>query len=108
MENENQKWKRIIKSKRKPFDLQFGEVWRYRDLIALFVKREFISKYKQTHKVNYLVCFIFLHLMIVLRASHLLHSDIQTHGFQMYLMHLHFLLYHQRIHIPLSLSHMYQ
>jgi len=48
MANENQKWKRIIKSKRKPFDLQFGEVWRYRDLIALFVKREFISKYKQT------------------------------------------------------------
>ena len=67
-----------------------------------------ISEYKQTHKVNYLVCFILLHLMIGLRASHLLHSDIQMHGFQMYLMHLHFLLYHQRIHIPLSLSHMYQ
>ncbi len=43
-----EQWKTIIKPKGKVFDLQLGEVWKYRDLIGLFVKREFISKYKQT------------------------------------------------------------
>lgn len=30
------------------FDLKLNEVWSYRDLILLFVKRNFVSKYKQT------------------------------------------------------------
>ena len=30
------------------FDIHLNEVWRYRDLIKLFVKRNFISQYKQT------------------------------------------------------------
>lgn len=30
------------------FDIDLKEVWRYRDLISLFVKRNFVSKYKQT------------------------------------------------------------
>jgi lipopolysaccharide transport system permease protein len=29
-------------------DLQLGELWRYRDLIVLFFKRDFVSTYKQT------------------------------------------------------------
>jgi lipopolysaccharide transport system permease protein len=29
-------------------DLQLREVWRYRDLLLLFVKRDFIAQYKQT------------------------------------------------------------
>jgi len=30
------------------FDIHLGELWRYRDLIMLFVKRDFVSVYKQT------------------------------------------------------------
>ena len=30
------------------FDMDLREVWRYRDLICLFVRRNFVSKYKQT------------------------------------------------------------
>lgn len=38
----------IITSKKKIFDLNLKEIWKYRDLIFLFVKRDFVSKYKQT------------------------------------------------------------
>ena len=37
-----------ISSKHRWFDLNLKEVWRYRDLIVLFTKRNFIVKYKQT------------------------------------------------------------
>ncbi|MCX6327204.1 MAG: ABC transporter permease [Bacteroidia bacterium] len=30
------------------FDLKFKDVWRYRDLLVMFVKRDFVSFYKQT------------------------------------------------------------
>lgn len=30
------------------FDLKLQEIWRYRDLLILFVRRDFVSKYKQT------------------------------------------------------------
>lgn len=46
--SETTNWQTVIKSKGRLFDLQLKETWRYRDLIALFVRREFISKYKQT------------------------------------------------------------
>lgn len=39
---------KLITSESKRFDFNLQEVWHYRDLIMLFVKREFISKYKQT------------------------------------------------------------
>jgi len=41
-------WDLVIESKRKLFDLQFREVIRYRDLVWLFVKRDFTTQYKQT------------------------------------------------------------
>jgi lipopolysaccharide transport system permease protein len=41
-------WTEIISSKKALFDLQLAEVWRYRDLLILFVKRDFIATYKQT------------------------------------------------------------
>ena len=41
-------WDLIIKPKGKLFDLQLKEVWRYRDLLFLFVKRDFTAQYKQT------------------------------------------------------------
>lgn len=30
------------------FDLRLKEIWRYRDLLVLFVRRDFVAKYKQT------------------------------------------------------------
>ena len=38
----------VIKSKRGLFEIDFKELWKYRDLVFLFVKRNFTSKYKQT------------------------------------------------------------
>lgn len=38
----------IIKPKKGLLDVRLDEIWRYRDLIYLFVKRDFISVYKQT------------------------------------------------------------
>ena len=44
----DEKWSLIITPKRKLFDLQIRELIRYRDLIFLFVKRDFVTQYKQT------------------------------------------------------------
>ncbi len=41
-------WDLIIKPQNRLLDLQLREVWRYRDLLILFVKRDFIAQYKQT------------------------------------------------------------
>ena len=41
-------WTMIIRPKRHWLDLQLGELWRFRDLIALFVWRDFVTYYKQT------------------------------------------------------------
>lgn len=41
-------WDLIIKPKDKWYNLQLGEIWRYRDLLMLFVRRDFVSVYKQT------------------------------------------------------------
>lgn len=38
----------IITAKRSFFNLNLKEVWRYRDLVLMFVKRDFITHYKQT------------------------------------------------------------
>jgi len=47
-ENEAKKWDLIIEPKRQLLDLRLGELWKYRDLIALFVRRDFVAAYKQT------------------------------------------------------------
>ena len=38
----------VIKPKTGWFDINLGELWRYRDLIGMFVKRDFVTFYKQT------------------------------------------------------------
>lgn len=38
----------IIRPKRHAFDINFKEIWQYRDLLAMFVKRDVITVYKQT------------------------------------------------------------
>ena len=44
----NQPFKTVITSKHRLFDLHIKETFSYRDLIFLFVKRDFTAKYKQT------------------------------------------------------------
>lgn len=41
-------WDLVITPRKKWYDLQLRDVWRYRDLIALFVRRDFVSRFKQT------------------------------------------------------------
>ena len=43
-----QRYETVIKPKRAWFDLNLKELFRYRDLIMLFVRRTFVSQYKQT------------------------------------------------------------
>ncbi len=38
----------IIRPKRHAFDINFKEIWAYRDLLKMFVKRDIITVYKQT------------------------------------------------------------
>ena len=46
--SEDDTWDLEIKPQHSVFDLQLKEVWRYRDLMLLFVKRDFAAQYKQT------------------------------------------------------------
>ena len=41
-------WTLIIKPKSAWFDLNLSDLWRYRDLLLMFVRRDFVSVYKQT------------------------------------------------------------
>ena len=45
---QEEKWDIVIKPKDKLFSVDFKELWAYRDLCSLFVKRTIITKYKQT------------------------------------------------------------
>lgn len=41
-------WTEIIRPKNNLLDLKLKELWRYRDLVMMFVKRDFVANYKQT------------------------------------------------------------
>lgn len=41
-------WDLIIEPQRRLLDLRLGELWKYRDLVMLFVRRDFVAAYKQT------------------------------------------------------------
>lgn len=43
-----QKWTETIEDKNSLFDLKLKEVWKYKDLVYMFVKRDFVSSFKQT------------------------------------------------------------
>ncbi len=43
-----QDWDLVIEPHRAWWDLRLGQLWRYRDLIMLFIWRDFVSTYKQT------------------------------------------------------------
>ena len=42
------KWDLIISSKKDWFNLDLKNIWRYRDLIIFFIKRDILTEYKQT------------------------------------------------------------
>lgn len=46
--SQSEDWSLVIKGKTSLFDLKFQDLWRYRDLLWMFVKRDFVSFYKQT------------------------------------------------------------
>ncbi|KIA84923.1 ABC transporter permease [Kaistella solincola] len=48
MTEPQQTWTETIESSHSLFDLKLKEVWRYKDLVYMFVKRDFISSFKQT------------------------------------------------------------
>lgn len=45
---EQEKWELVIQPKKLWLDLHLRDLWRYRDLVTLFVKRDFVTFYKQT------------------------------------------------------------
>lgn len=46
--HQSEDWDLVIKGHASLFDLKFNDLWRYRDLLLMFVKRDFVSFYKQT------------------------------------------------------------
>ena len=44
----NEEWTLILRPQRAWWDLRLNELWQYRDLILLFVWRDFVAYYKQT------------------------------------------------------------
>ena len=48
MENTDQSWTTIIKPREKLLQVDFKELWRYRDLCGLFIRRNITTQYKQT------------------------------------------------------------
>ena len=46
--NDGENWDLVIRSRNSWFDLRLREIWHYKDLIVLFIKRDFSAQYKQT------------------------------------------------------------
>lgn len=45
---QEEQWTEVIKPHSNLLDLRISELWRYRDLVLMFVRRDFVSNYKQT------------------------------------------------------------
>lgn len=45
---ESENWDLVIQPQKKLLDVNLQEIWDYRDLVALFVRRDLVSKFKQT------------------------------------------------------------
>ncbi len=41
-------WQLVIRPRSSWFDLHLADLWRYRDLVGMFVRRDFVSQFKQT------------------------------------------------------------
>src|SRR5579863_4445485 len=80
-ESESQ-WTEIISPHTSLLDLRLGEIWRYRDLLMLFVKRDFVSQYKQTilGPIWHLIQPLFTTIMFLLVFGRI--ANIPTDGIQ--------------------------
>ncbi|WP_179005931.1 ABC transporter permease [Winogradskyella forsetii] len=78
MKNTDEHWLYVISSQKKLIDFNFKEIWRYRDLLFLFVKRDIITLYKQTvlGPLWYLIQPLFTSLIFTLIFNNL--ADIPT------------------------------
>ena len=45
---DEESWDLVIGAKARWFDLHLRDLWRYRDLVLLFVRRDFVAQFKQT------------------------------------------------------------
>ena len=81
-------WLYVISSKRKLIDLNFKEIWQYRDLLFLFVKRDIVTLYKQTilGPLWYLIQPLFTSVVFTLVFNNL--GDIKTGGIPPFLFNL--------------------
>jgi lipopolysaccharide transport system permease protein len=48
VQSAQQDWDLVIKPQNSFFDLNLKAIWEYRDLLVLFVRRDFVAQYKQT------------------------------------------------------------
>lgn len=48
LQSEDSEWDLVLTSKKAWFELHLDQIWRYRDLLMLFVRRDIVSFYKQT------------------------------------------------------------
>ncbi len=48
MTEPQQQWTETIESEHSLFDLKLKQVWKYKDLVYMFVKRDFVAEFKQT------------------------------------------------------------
>ncbi|WP_299123561.1 ABC transporter permease [uncultured Winogradskyella sp.] len=81
-------WLYTISSKRKLIDFNFKEIWRYKDLLFLFVKRDIVTLYKQTvlGPLWYLIQPLFTALIFTLVFNNL--GSIKTGGIPPFLFNL--------------------
>ncbi|KAF0130603.1 MAG: lipopolysaccharide transport system permease protein [Bacteroidetes bacterium] len=45
---QQENWSMVMRPKKSLFEVNLMELWQYRDLITMFVKRDFVAKFKQT------------------------------------------------------------
>ena len=83
-----QKWLFVITPKTKLIDLNLKEVWQYRDLLMLFVKRDVVTLYKQTilGPLWYLIQPLFTSVIFTLVFNNV--AGIQTGGIPPFLFNL--------------------
>lgn len=46
--NDNTNWDIVIKPRKKGFNLNLSEIWKYKDLLRMYVRRDIVVMYKQT------------------------------------------------------------
>lgn len=81
-DNSKEHWDQVIEPRAKLLNLNLQEVWRYRDLLWLFVKRDFSAQYKQTilGPLWHFIQPVFTSLMLLLVFGNL--ANVTTDGIE--------------------------